>query len=93
MKRGKFEYVVFFSEPEDLEELTGLTHEELWDNGFNLDDMDWGIETNEEWKEGAHYSRNAPYYRDWMLNRMGSHCVGYHHTEYKGKHYYTVHHA
>lgn len=34
---------ITFFEPNDLEEMTGLTHEELWDVGFNLDDIDFGI--------------------------------------------------
>ena len=32
-----------FFEPTDLPELAGLTHEALWEAGFNLDDMDFGI--------------------------------------------------
>ena len=29
----------------------------------------------------------------WLFNRMDSYCVGFNHVEYKGKHYYTVHHS
>ena len=29
--------LTFFEDAKELEELTGLSHEELWDNGFNLD--------------------------------------------------------
>ena len=29
----------------------------------------------------------------WLGNRMEDYCVGYSYTEYKGKHYYLVHHA
>ena len=35
--------VTFFDNSEDLEILTGHTHEELWELGFNLDDMDCGF--------------------------------------------------
>lgn len=31
---------VTFCDVDDLEEITGLTHDELWKNGFNLDDCD-----------------------------------------------------
>ena len=31
---------VTFCDVDDLEEITGLTHNELWKNGFNLDDCD-----------------------------------------------------
>lgn len=29
----------------------------------------------------------------WLVSRMDSYCVGYCYLEYRGKHYYTVHHA
>ena len=29
----------------------------------------------------------------WLVRRMEDYCVGYHHVEYNGKHYYTVHHS
>ena len=29
----------------------------------------------------------------WLVSRMEDYCVGYSYTEYKGKHYYLVHHA
>ena len=35
--------VTIFDTSEELEQLTGLTHKELWENGFNLDDWDWGF--------------------------------------------------
>lgn len=30
--------IVMYTEPEELEALTELSHDELWDAGFNLDD-------------------------------------------------------
>lgn len=86
------ENVVFFTGAKDLETLTGLSHNELWDAGFNLDDMDFGLATSVEW-DGHWFATNSPYYQYWMLSRMENHCVGYYHTEYNGKHYYTVHHS
>lgn len=86
------EEVTFFSDAEDLERLTRLTYNELWEHGFDLDDMDFGIQTDTEWSEDWDY-QNEPYYRCLLLQWMDNHCVGYRHTEYKGKHYYTVHHA
>ena len=35
--------VTIFHTDEELEQLTGLTNKELWKNGFNLDDWDWGF--------------------------------------------------
>jgi hypothetical protein len=84
--------ITFYEGSADLQELTGLSYKELWEAGFNLDDMDFGIvcdvELGEDW-----WSNGAPYYSWWLLDRMDSHCVGYNHVEYNGKHYYTVHHS
>ena len=86
--------LIMFTKADDLEELTGLTHDELWDHGFNLDDMDVGFVSNQplhtakdeyDWLESDDYS--------WLINAMNNYCVGAMHTEYKDKHYYTVHHA
>ena len=84
--------VKFFEGVSDLMELTGLKREQLWENGFNLDDMDFGIVCKNELVDG-YWSGGAPYYIHWLLQAMDSHCVGYHHTEYNGRHYYTVHHS
>lgn len=35
--------ITFFDTPKDIEKLTGLTIDELWKHGFNLDDMDCGF--------------------------------------------------
>ena len=42
-----------FFEPTDLPELAGLTHEALWEAGFNLDDMDFGIVSDHPLDDGA----------------------------------------
>ena len=99
--------VKFFDTPEELEKLTGLTHEELWDHGFNLDDMDWGLETNfvlhdgGEEDEFGYISKTAKYLTNGeipcsliqIIGWMENYCVGFWHTEYNGKQYYTLHHA
>ena len=82
--------VTFFESVEELEELTGLTEDELWAQGFDLDDMDFGIAAEKGLRE---YDISAPYYEMWLTSRMDEHCVGYHHVVLGGKHYYTVHHA
>ena len=84
------ENVTFFDNEKDLSALTGLTRDELWDNGFDLDDMDFGIMTNREWFDLS--EGNDPYYREWIINRMDNHCAGIQYTEYNGRHFYTVHH-
>lgn len=84
--------VTFFKDIEELKELTGLTNAELWDEGFDLDDMDFGIVCDKELSD-SWWDNNSPYYEYWLLNRMDSHCVGYTYVEYLGKHYYTVHHS
>lgn len=84
--------VTFFNGVAELQELTGLSYERLWNAGFNLDDMDFGIVCDRE-LVGDWWSNGSPYYITWLLDKMDSHCVGYNHAEYLGKHYYTVHHS
>lgn len=86
------EKVTFFSDVEDLERLTGLTYNELRDRGFDLVNMDFGIQTDTEWSDDWDY-KDEPYYRRLMLQWMDNHCMGYSYAAYKGKHYYTIHHA
>ena len=84
--------VIFFNTREELAELTGLSMDnhcdEMWEVGFNLDDWDFGFQTETEWT--VEWSDEHPYYEWWMLMRMEGHCVGYEHVEYGGKHYYMV---
>lgn len=75
---------IIFETEEDLLKLTGLKHrEELWKNGFNLDDWDIGFCSDIELDE--------KYW--WLQCRMESYCVGYETTEYNNKNYYMVYHS
>ena len=40
--------IITFCDPDDLEEIAGLSRKELWDNNFNLDDCDSVMIINEE---------------------------------------------
>ena len=74
---------------EDIREWTGLpgdNHDEaLWNAGFDLDDWDMCIESEERLTFDGEAS--------WLLNRMDLYCCGYNEVEYNGKWYYTIHHA
>ena len=35
--------LTYFETEEELTKMTGLSHEELWENGFDLDDWDFGF--------------------------------------------------
>lgn len=73
-----------------------------WDAGFQSDrPLDHVRKNAEECSEDGceifHGStsddRNINDDAWWLGNRMADYCVGYSYTEYKGKHYYLVHHA
>ena len=89
--------VTFFETREELRELTGLPADDhdaaLWDAGFDLDDWDFGFVSDTEWHEDGWLSSNSSYYEYWLLDRMANCCVGYKHTEYKGRHYYMMYHS
>ena len=85
-----------FSETrEELRELTGLPSDDhdkaLWDAGFDLDDWNFGFVSDTEWSEEYGFP-GVSYYEYWLLDRMANWCVGYQHTEYKGRHYYMMYH-
>ena len=94
--------IVFFEDAKDLESLTGLSYDELWDKGFDLDDMDWGFVSDENYitetmNEFGDISMeikyDIPQFAYQILSMMESYCVGFHHVEYNNKHYYTLHHS
>lgn len=81
----------FFETQEELRELTGLSYiSALQDAGFDLNDWDFGFVSDTEWSEDGWFSAGGSFYEYWILNRMGDCCVGYKHTEYKGRHYYML---
>lgn len=93
--------LTMFSTEEDLIELTGLTHDELLANDFNLDDWDVGFVSdvpltvtrhNDDGEDDGEYEEPV---EDayWLVYQMDDYCVGYEHVEFKGRHYYMVHHA
>ena len=91
------ENIVFFETDKDLKKLTGVEDfKELWDKGWDLDDWDFGIQTEEEWKEMDPDSDCYEwrcwdhYYRYCMEVVMNTFQVG--HYTHNGKHYYFKYH-
>lgn len=86
--------LIMFTTTKDLEKLTGLTHEELWEHNFNLDDMDVGFVSDTPLHTGQdEYNWLYSEEYSWLLNAMNNYCVGAECVVYNGKYYYTVHHA
>ena len=72
-----------FTTEKELQKLTELSHEELWEKGFNLDDWDIGFMCEIPLSKS----------QQWLINRMNDYCCGYEHIEYDGMHYYMVYHS
>ena len=97
--------LVVFETEEELCELTGLTEEELWQKGFNLDDWEIGFQsevklhktpTKKDIENGYRKNELIELFdlpAHWLMNQMNSYCVGANYVFLDGKHYYTVHHA
>lgn len=98
--------ITWFESVDELEKLTGLTRSALWDAGFNLDDMDFGIRVNrrihrlptkDEVADGEFGEDELVEDWDlegyWLLSRMQSHCCGAEYVKYGRYHYYMVYHA
>lgn len=77
----------FFSTEKELSKLTGLDHDQLWENDFNLDDWDWGIQIPLRKQKQFEIELRI------LLNMMDSYCAGYEKTEYNDKVYYILYHA
>lgn len=87
---------------EDLISETGMTADELWDAGFDLDDWDVCFVSNvrliepcDEYDEDGFPIWEPEPIDDayWLVMRMETYCVGYDEVMHDGKWYYTVHHA
>lgn len=98
--------LIAFVTEEELIELTGLSEDELWDQGFNLDDWDIGFQsdiklhadpTQEDIEEGMYRAgeliANYDLPAHWLMMQMNSFCIGAYYVFLDGKHCYTVHHA
>lgn len=99
--------ITYFDDADDLEKLTGLSHEELWEHGFNLDDItagfmteglpiktrkcDWDPSVTEYYIE--EYANEVPAFISLLLTDWADYCCGYHIAVYNNKQYFTLHHA
>lgn len=84
---------------EDIRKWTGLSDNELWNVGFNLDDWDICFESDTRLVERIDEDEDGDRWVEpvdeawWLIRRMEDYCCGFNEVEYKGKWYYTVHHA
>ena len=78
---------VFFDTETHLKKLTGLNHEELWKNGFNLDEWDFGLCCEKRLNPFRNESHSV------FLDILNSACLGYEEAYYGGKYYYIVYHS
>ena len=77
--------VTFFSIEEELQQLTGLNHNELWENDFDLDDWDWGFVSDTYWNNNYNPDNPDNSFEFWLLNHMYDYYTGYKVTYYKDK--------
>lgn len=87
--------LTWFESEKDLQELTGLNHDELWDAGFDLDDWDFGVQTETELDLKAYDSGNYDCGYYYLIRAFVSNNFAFEptHTEYNGKHYYMSYHS
>lgn len=84
---------------EDIRKWTGLSDDELWNVGFNLDDWDICFESDTRLVEKVGSDEDGDRWVEpvdeawWLVHRMEEYCCGYNEVKYNGKWYYTVHHA
>lgn len=95
--------IKFFETEDELAKLTGLNHQELWNNNFDLDDWDWGFCSDKKYvvehvdEFGGKFceikSNVKPSYIQQLLDWMSNYCCGLKYTEFNGKHYYMLYHS
>ena len=79
--------VKFFNTEEELTKLTGWSHDQLWENGFNLDDWDWGIAIDTI--HAKEFEENQ-----WLiLSAMSNYCCGYEKVRTPLRTYYLLYHS
>lgn len=92
----------FFDQETDLQQLTGLTHEQLGEQGFDLDDWDWGFAAEEDYVEeypdefgGTSFQikYDIPSYIYSILSYMENYCCGFRRVKYDNKFYYLLYHS
>lgn len=74
--------LIMYNTLEELEKLTGLNRDELWNNGFDLDDWTVGFQSDKVIPEES-----------WLIWEMCCYACGYKQVPYKGKYYYMVYHS
>ena len=79
--------IKFFNTEGALQNLTGLNHDQLWEQGFDLDDWDYGIQIPEGRRE--EFKTAFPS----LFSMMENYCCGYEETIYNGYAYYLVYHS
>ena len=93
--------MTWFETEEELQSLTGLTHDELWEKGFDLDDWDFGIRVDRPLHGEPEEEDDAvdELYEDWnkeghwLLGRMNEYCSGPRYVKLGRWHYYLVYHS
>lgn len=100
--------MTWFETEEDLQKLTGLNHDQLWDAGFDLDDWDFGFRVTKKIhttvERDQNDSNSEDYYREeieadwdkegyWLLSRMQNCCCGAKHVKLGRYHYYLCYHS
>lgn len=87
--------LTWFESEQDLQKLTGLDHNGLWDAGFDLDDWDFGFVTDEKLRLDVYdyCDYNCGYYyliKQLVMNNFALEPTC---TEYNGRYYYMCYHA
>lgn len=87
--------LTWFESEADLQELTGLNHDELWDAGFDLDDWDFGFVTDKKLGEDVYNFLDFDCGYFYLIKALSKESFSFStkYTEYNGKHYYMSYHS
>lgn len=87
--------IIWFETLDELKHLTGLTRDELWDAGFNLDDWDFGFCCDKELDVNVYENIDLECGYYYLMKALCTNNTAFEpeHTEYNGKHYYMCYHS
>lgn len=85
--------LTWFESEQDLQKLTGLDHDGLWDAGFNLDDWDFGFVTDEKLSVSGWIGFDCGYY--YLIKALVDNNPAFDPTctEYNGRYYYMCYYS
>lgn len=85
--------LTWFESEKDLQRLTNLYHGSLWNNGFDLDDWDFGIMTDQKLDMHVEDSGDMDCGYYYLIKALNNSAYATREVYFNGKYYYMRYHS